>query len=243
MEALKTCRFCGAQKPAIREHFNKKADGLTAQCRPCRSTARRCDQTGKARANEIRRERRAADPEAVRAAERAGYGERKRANVSAWRAANPDKVRDISRQHYRRHRSKIIDRAVAYAKANPDATKANARRLHQRRQAASPQYRLKRSIGTMVWMALKGRKAGQQWQALVGYALDDLMRHLERQFLPGMSWSNQGEWHVDHIIPASSFSYTEADDPEFKACWALTNLRPLWRGDNIRKRDRRLHLI
>jgi len=61
------------------------------------------------------------------------------------------------------------------------------------------------------------------------------MRHLERQFLSGMSWGNRSEWHIDHIRPLASFSFEAVDDPDFKAAWALTNLRPLWGADNIRK--------
>ena len=69
------------------------------------------------------------------------------------------------------------------------------------------------------------------------------MTHLERQFLPGMTWGNRGEWHIDHIVPLASFTFTSPDDPEFRAAWALTNLRPLWAKDNIRKSAKRTHLI
>jgi len=58
-----------------------------------------------------------------------------------------------------------------------------------------------------------------------------------------MSWENYGKWHVDHIVPVASFIWTSSDDAEFKACWALTNLRPLWADANRRKKDRRLYLI
>jgi hypothetical protein len=46
-----------------------------------------------------------------------------------------------------------------------------------------------------------------------------------------------------HIRPVSSFTFTSADDTEVKACWALTNLRPLWKRDNLTKHARRTHLI
>lgn len=52
-----------------------------------------------------------------------------------------------------------------------------------------------------------------------------------------------GEWHIDHIIPKSSFDYQTPDDDAFKAAWALTNLRPLWSSENLRKKAKRLHLI
>jgi len=58
---------------------------------------------------------------------------------------------------------------------------------------------------------------------------------LEQQFLPGMSWDNYGEWHIDHIIPVAVFNYSSVDHIDFSRCWALSNLRPLWAADNLHK--------
>ena len=91
--------------------------------------------------------------------------------------------------------------------------------------------------------SLRDGKKGRSWEALVGYTVEDLMRHLERQFSKGMTWGNRGEWHIDHIVPLKSFTFISPDEPEFKAAWALTNLRPLWGKENIRKNAKRLHLL
>ena len=73
------------------------------------------------------------------------------------------------------------------------------------------------------------------WQAIVGYSIVDLKEHLEKQFQPGMSWENYGEWHIDHIIPKSAFDVEHYCDTEFLKCWALDNLQPLWAKDNVKK--------
>ena len=98
-------------------------------------------------------------------------------------------------------------------------------------------------MGQLVRNSLGTAKGGQTWRRLVGYSIDDLMRHLERQFVKGMSWANIGDWHIDHIVPRASFSYRCADDDEFRACWALTNLRPLWSKENLTKGAQRLLLV
>jgi hypothetical protein len=50
-----------------------------------------------------------------------------------------------------------------------------------------------------------------------------------------MTWGNYGQWHVDHKIPISAFNYETPDDIDFKRCWALKNLRPMWAKENISK--------
>lgn len=243
MTPTKKCAACREEKPATREFFNKKLSGLTSRCRSCLSGARRADDSGKARANELRRLHRAEDPEAVRAKDRARYSPAKRESVAAWREANPDKVKEIGRRYYERNRTALIAKAVGYAKTRPDETRAIARRLHERRQGADAAYRLNRSIKAAINISLKGGKAGRKWSDLVGYDRERLMTHLERQFTPGMTWDNYGGWHVDHIVPLSVHQIADAEGEDFKAAWSLTNLRPMWAGDNIRKGAKVLTLL
>lgn len=61
------------------------------------------------------------------------------------------------------------------------------------------------------------------------------MAHLESKFVEGMTWENRSEWHIDHIRPIASFNYATPDDPEFKQCWSLSNLQPLWAKENMSK--------
>lgn len=108
---------------------------------------------------------------------------------------------------------------------------------------ASPAGRLNARIRAGVHKSLKVGKGGQSWTALLGYSVADLKRHLERQFLAGMGWNNMGDWHIDHRLPLVSFSFTNAEDPAFKAAWALSNLQPMWADQNIRKKAKRLYLV
>jgi len=48
-----------------------------------------------------------------------------------------------------------------------------------------------------------------------------------------MTWDNYGKWHVDHIIPISSFNLTL--ETEVEKCFHFTNLQPLWAKDNLKK--------
>lgn len=88
--------------------------------------------------------------------------------------------------------------------------------------------------------SLNGSKNGSSWESLVNYNLLDLKNHLESLFLDGMSWDNYGKWHIDHIIPQDSFNITSSKCIDFKKCWSLSNLQPLWAKDNILKSNSRL---
>jgi hypothetical protein len=66
---------------------------------------------------------------------------------------------------------------------------------------------------------------------IVGCTPEFLKEHLEQQFTEGMSWDNQGKWHIDHIIPLSS---AKTEEEIYKLCH-YTNLQPLWAEDNLNK--------
>lgn len=104
-----------------------------------------------------------------------------------------------------------------------------------RKQRPSRQCRLCESV------RLKA-KIRKPWFGLLGYTVVDLKRHLERQFSRNMTWANHGTyWHIDHVIPVSLFDFTTDDG--VKACWALSNLRPLEAKANIKKNNKRTHLL
>lgn len=97
----------------------------------------------------------------------------------------------------------------------------------------------------MVRQALKtdGRRGASSMEKTLGYSVDELRNHLEKQFTKGMSWDafNNGGIHIDHIIPLSSFDLQDPNDAQF--AWSLTNLRPLWAAENMRKGNRRELII
>jgi hypothetical protein len=66
--------------------------------------------------------------------------------------------------------------------------------------------------------------------------IDELWKHLEKQFKDGMTRQNQGEWHIDHIKPCSLFDLT--DPEQQKECHNYKNLQPLWAIDNIKKSNK-----
>ena len=103
----------------------------------------------------------------------------------------------------------------------------------------NPKFRINASISSMIRRSLKNKKY-RHWETLVGFTINDLMMHLKKQFKDGMTWDNYGMkgWSIDHIKPISSFNFISYEDKEFKKCWALENLQPLWAEENLRKSNK-----
>ena len=126
-----------------------------------------------------------------------------------WRAKNKEKIR-IRRKKYRIKEKKL---------------RCNDSKFH-----------LNRNISISINKSLfKKNKNKRHWEALVGYTLKDLRKHIEKQFTEGMFWENYGKWHIDHEIPISAHNFTKPEHEDFKKCWALSNLQPMWAKENMSK--------
>ncbi len=74
-------------------------------------------------------------------------------------------------------------------------------------------------------------KRNEIWEVL-GYKYEDFVKHIENQFHEDMTWGNHGEWEIDHIIPISFFYFQSTKDVEFKMCWRLENIQPMWKHEH-----------
>lgn len=176
-----------------------------------------------------------------------------------WRRRNPDRQKELVRDWGRRNPDKLAEKRARYESRNPgiaarrmaewrarnlEKARENGRRMNKRRRSTL-HGRLNCRVGNALRLCLSGSKYGLASFRLLPYSIDDLSRHIERQFYGGMDWDAfmRGEIHIDHIVPLSSFRITGPKCEDFKRAWALTNLRPLWAKENLRKSAKRLFLI
>jgi hypothetical protein len=142
----------------------------------------------------------------------------------------------------KKNRNYVRKQHTKWREENREHVNAYSREYNKNKCAIDPRYRLSRNTRTALWTCLKEKNVAKYRStfALLGYTIEELMQHLEKQFTEGMTWDNYGQWHVDHIRPMSSFNFTSLDDPEFKECWDLCNLQPLWGTENLSKGSRYL---
>lgn len=225
----KKCTKCGKDRPATVEYFHKHSrspDGLRSVCRGCRAkehASRKDEHAVK------RKEFYAENRDRLVATCREYYRE----NVEAQRA-------DARARHHRNRDANLI-RMQNYRVENRESVLAAQRvRENVRRKlmyGVDIAFTLRHRVGALFRVSLKNRKKSKRMEEIVGYSLDDLRSHIERKFDRGMTWEHfmRGEIHIDHIRPISSFNITSCECDEFKKCWALSNLQPLWAKENLSK--------
>ena len=146
------------------------------------------------------------------------------------------------KKYRKKNKKELRDYHASWRKDNKEHINEYSRIYERTRRANDPKYRLCARTRTAVYTCLKERNVAKYRSTfqLLGYSIEELMDHLEKLFLDGMTWENYGEWHVDHKKPMTSFKFDSVDDPEFKECWKLDNLQPLWGADNLSKGPRYL---
>ena len=110
------------------------------------------------------------------------------------------------------------------------------RQYQVNRSKIDPAYKISRNLRKRLNNAIKdSQKAGSAIKDL-GCSIQQLKTYLESKFLPGMTWENHGEWHIDHIKPLISFDLSIPE--EVKLACHYNNLQPLWAVDNLSKHDK-----
>jgi hypothetical protein len=150
------------------------------------------------------------------------YRDKKLQTSKVWYQEN----KEYRKQYLKEYREKNIDRIRE--------TKRNYERY---KKSTDPLYKLISNFRTAIYIVLKENNLQKyaHYFDILGYTPEDLILHLEKQFNDGMNWDNYGEWHIDHIKPISSFIFESSEDEEFKRCWSLDNLQPMWGIENIKK--------
>jgi len=223
----KCCTKCKEIKPLEGFSFDRKAkDKKRSLCRKCQ--------------NKYSRIYRANNPEKIKKANgrwREENPEKSRKASAKWRKANPDKFRVWEKNNLEKH----CEKNRLWRKNNPEKYRRSYLIMSKKavvKRRSSPKGVLNHRISNGIREGLKGTKNRKKWQVLVGYTLDELKKNIEKQFLLGMTWDNMGDWHIDHKIPISAFNFTKPEDIDFKRCWDLRNLQPMWSKDNLSKNDK-----
>lgn len=242
---LKWCSCCKQAKEFDTFSLNSKlVDGHNAICKDC-SKNKRLENLERYKQRDAKRyqnkreelikkaaEYRATHQSEIKELRDKYYQENKEiiiAKNSEYRETNLDKVKATQKEYHIKNRVARNNSTRDYRKANKDKLAEYIRNRYNNDNI----YKLRCVCRQMVRRMFKstGIKKSHKTQEVLGYTPIELKQHIEKQFKPGMTWDNYGDWHIDHIIPISSARTLE----EGINLSRLENLQPLWAMENILK--------
>ena len=142
---------------------------------------------------------------------------------------NKEIIKYRDRQRYKKE--KIIRKR--YNDDNKDKINNRAREKYKN----DPNFRMKKILRSRFKKTVTGKKKYKSVISYLGISVEIFKKWIESQFDNKMSWDNQGiHWHIDHVIPCSSFDLT--DEKQIKKCFYWKNMCPLSRTDNLEKSNK-----
>jgi len=146
-----------------------------------------------------------------------------------WRKNNPEEYKKQTKNYWEKVKEVQSQKKKIWIETNRE--KYNS--YWTNRKKNDPVFRLVTNMRSRIWKytGLMSITKTNKTFDIVGCTPEFLKEHLEKQFIDGMTWENQGVWHIDHMIPLSS---AKTEEELYKLCH-YSNLQPLWAEDNLRK--------
>ena len=172
----------------------------------------------------------------------------KKQYMKEWRSRNKEKQKQYHKQwevNNKEHRKEYMKKYNKqwkidnneYHKQYHQNNKEHMKQYYRQKRKTDLKYNLNRRMGSAILKALKGNKAGRHWESLVGYSLNDLIKHLKTTMPKNCTWNDymNGKLHIDHRTPISVFNFDNSNQIDFRKCWALKNLQLLPAEENLIK--------
>lgn len=146
---------------------------------------------------------------------------------------NKEKLSIYNKEYRKNNIEKEIDRYKKFYEKNREDLICKSVESSLKKRREIPIERLKHNVRNRIVSFIKKKdiKKTNTTFEIVGCSPQHLKSHLEQRFVDNMSWDNQGQWHIDHIIPLASAKSEE----ELYKLYHFTNLQPMWAVDNIKK--------
>jgi|694.fasta_scaffold22177_6 hypothetical protein len=218
----KKCSKCGQIKDiCLFSKNNKTKDKLHCSCKEC-------DKEKYYKNREINilnmREYKKNNPEKLK-----NYYLENQDIYKKYRDSKKENTKSYMKEYYKNN----LDRRKKYLENTKEERRIKRNIFEKLKRETDPLYKLKIYVRNRIGFYIKKTDINKRNTTfkLVGCSPLELKIYLEEKFIDGMSWENQGKWHIDHILPLSSATN---EDELYKLCH-FTNLQPMWATDNIRK--------
>lgn len=224
---MKTCSKCKIEKSYENFHKHKiSKDGHHSKCKVCRSLHSK-------QYNELNKEK------------RKKYNELNQERIKEFNKKyyqyNKEILKKKSIENYylniedkKDYREKSKERIKEWNKLNRE----NRRKKYKIKRNTDHLFKFRHNVRSLIGGSFKrgtnqfSKKA--KTETILGCTIEEFRLYIESKFKDGMTLSNHGKWHLDHIIPLASATTEE----EIIKLNHYTNFQPLWAEENIRKGNR-----
>jgi len=163
------------------------------------------------------------------------------------------KIRKRRKELYGENRNKYLQYSKKYREANREKCRESSKKSYDKdkrneyqkkyqreKRRTDLKFNLNNRMSSAIGKSLKGNKLGKHWENLVDYTVIDLIKGLKKTMPKGYTWQDflDSKLHIDHIIPKKVFNFTKPEHPDFRHCWALSNLQLLPVRENLSKQDK-----
>jgi len=144
-----------------------------------------------------------------------------------------ERKKEYDKKYRQINKNIIKENKKEYYEINKNIIKENKKKYNKNRREIDPLFKLKGNIKSLIYISIKkqGYTKKSKTFEILGCECKEFKLHLERQFKVGMTWYNQGEWHLDHIYPVSLAN----DEQDLIKLNHYTNFQPMWALENIIK--------
>lgn len=222
--AIKTCTRCGESKPLT--EFRKKLDKQTSACKHCLQLAMRDYMASRSQEKVVEQSNN------QKTYHEANKDKRNALTRIRWEN-NKEKYKQASVAWREKNKQHLLDYFSKYRKENLEKILARNSEYCKSKRGSDPVFAMRARLRCLIGNSIKngGYSKRSRTQEILGCDWNAFKSHIEANFLPGMTWANRNQWHIDHVLPLAS----AAHEDDVVALNHFTNLQPLWALDNIRK--------
>lgn len=147
--------------------------------------------------------------------------------------SNIEYIREYKRNNSKKFVNNKAEYDLTYREQNKEKIAAYKKEWEFNKRN-EPIFKIKRNLRRRIHHMLKDGLKSLHTFELIGCIFEEFKVHIESQFRDGMTWDNYGPvWHIDHIIPCSSFDLTILEQQ--LECFNYKNQQPLLVLENLKK--------
>lgn len=148
-----------------------------------------------------------------------------------YNALNQERLKFKKKDYYEANREHLKEQMRSYHKSRIVISNAKSKDKY----SSNIEYKLCKNLRNRLNIAIKNNQKNGSAVSDLGCSIDELKKHLESLFEPGMTWENWSinGWHIDHKIALCYFDLSDRE--QFLEACNYKNLQPIWAKDHYKK--------